>query len=130
MHSFGLDQQGGKGNASFTREVAPTILHDSHGTPHAVAQTGCFIPGNSAKARSIGYSEEVAITIGTMGGNGTKPAICQRNIAYNIQTCDGGTHRRKDRPHGGFYVAEAQTSLALTVANPTTSTVVVSPCSP
>lgn len=52
------------------------------GTPST--PTGCFIPGNSAKARSLGYATEVSITLGTMAGGGTKPAVCQRNIAYNI----------------------------------------------
>ena len=33
---FGLDQQGGKGNASYTVGVAPTLASDSHGTPHGV----------------------------------------------------------------------------------------------
>lgn len=35
---FGIDQQGGKGNASFTEGVAPTLAGDSHGTPHGVAK--------------------------------------------------------------------------------------------
>ncbi len=34
---YGIDQQGGKGGANFTVDVAPPILSDSHGTPHAVA---------------------------------------------------------------------------------------------
>lgn len=34
--TFGIDQQGGKGGANFTEDVAPTVLSDSHGTPHAV----------------------------------------------------------------------------------------------
>lgn len=38
--------------------------------------TICFIPGNSAKARSLGCAEETCITLGTMGGGGTKPAVC------------------------------------------------------
>lgn len=36
---FGIDQQGGKGNASYTRGVAPTLAGDSHGTPHGIAGT-------------------------------------------------------------------------------------------
>ena len=35
--SFGIDQQGGKGGANYTEDVAPTICSDSHGTPHGVA---------------------------------------------------------------------------------------------
>ena len=34
--AYGIDQQGGKGGANFTEDVAPPILSDSHGTPHAV----------------------------------------------------------------------------------------------
>ena len=34
---YGIDQQGGKGGANYTVDVAPPILSDSHGTPHAVA---------------------------------------------------------------------------------------------
>ena len=34
---FGIDQQGVKGGANYTVDVAPPILSDSHGTPHAVA---------------------------------------------------------------------------------------------
>ena len=34
---YGLDQQGGKGGANYLNEVCPTILSESHGTPHAVA---------------------------------------------------------------------------------------------
>lgn len=34
--AFGIDQQGGKGGANFTEDVAPTICSDSHGTPHGV----------------------------------------------------------------------------------------------
>ena len=34
---YGIDQQGGKGGANYTVNVAPSILSDSHGTPHAVA---------------------------------------------------------------------------------------------
>ena len=37
---YGIDQQGGKGGANYLKEVCPTILSDSHGTPHAVACIG------------------------------------------------------------------------------------------
>lgn len=35
--AYGIDQQGGKGGANYTEDVSPTVLSDSHGTPHAVA---------------------------------------------------------------------------------------------
>lgn len=34
-------------------------------------------------------------------------------IAYNIQTNDGGNHKRQDRPNGGMYVTETDTSLTV-----------------
>jgi len=37
----------------------------------------------------------------------------QTYIAYTIQTNDGDSHKRKDRPEGGMYVKEVDTSLAL-----------------
>lgn len=37
VFAYGIDQKGGKGNANYTEDVAPTILSDSHGTPHGVA---------------------------------------------------------------------------------------------
>lgn len=43
MRSFGIDCQGGKGNAGYTINVAPTLGAISHGTPHAV----CYQKTNS-----------------------------------------------------------------------------------
>lgn len=34
---YGIDQQGGKGQANYTEDVAPTLCSDSHETPHAVS---------------------------------------------------------------------------------------------
>ena len=45
VFAYGIDQQGGKGNANYTEDVAPTILSDSHGTPHGVAY-GVTAKGN------------------------------------------------------------------------------------
>lgn len=39
VNAYGIDQQGGKGGANYAEEESPTILSDSHGTPHAVAFT-------------------------------------------------------------------------------------------
>ena len=40
-------------------------------------------------------------------------AIVIPPIAYNIQSNDGGKHRRKDRPDGGLYVNETDTALTV-----------------
>ena len=63
VKAFGIDQQGGKGGANYTEDVAPTICSDSHGTPHAVCKvtkspTVC-VPINS-------------MVIGKDGGNGDR----------------------------------------------------------
>lgn len=79
METYGIDQQDGKGNAAWTRDpLLRCSTNPTAGTPHAVAYCAAFIPGNSAKARSLGYHVESCITIGAMGGGGTKPAVCQR----------------------------------------------------
>ena len=43
---YGIDQQGGKGNAAYQKDVSPTLCSDSHGTPHAV----CFVPKSNKQA--------------------------------------------------------------------------------
>jgi len=43
--SYGIDQQGGKGQANYTVDIAPPLMSDSHGTPHAVAY-GVVAKGN------------------------------------------------------------------------------------
>lgn len=49
---YGIDQQGGKGGANYTENVSPTILSDSHGTPHAV----CYgINGDKAGTLDASY---------------------------------------------------------------------------
>lgn len=40
------------------------------------------------------------------------------NIAYTIQTCDGGSHRRKDRVNGGMYITDGLVSMALSTMQP------------
>ena len=47
---YGIDQQGGKGAANYTEDVAPPILSDSHGTPHAVAYSFDSVASNSMKS--------------------------------------------------------------------------------
>lgn len=48
-----------------------------------------------------------------------------RNVAFNIQMCDNGKHRRKDRPNGGMYVTEAEAATTITAMLPSTQTVAV-----
>lgn len=39
-------------------------------------------------------------------------------LAWNVQTCDGGSHKRKDRKNGGLYVTEADVCLTIGTMQP------------
>ena len=55
MRSFGIDLQGGKGNANNFQDTAPTLCAISHGTPNAAllfAEVPRF-PFRPAKARDV-----------------------------------------------------------------------------
>lgn len=80
LYCFGIDQQGGKGGANFTTDVAPTILSDSHGTPHAVCYGISAYHSNSMLSdnpHSGIYTAETSRTIDQNGGN---PACNQGGI--------------------------------------------------
>ena len=47
-----------------------------------------------------------------------------RTIPFTIQTCDGGTHRRKDRVNGGMYITEGDISLTIARMQPQETVVV------
>ena len=40
------------------------------------------------------------------------------HIPFAVITCDGGSHRRKDRPNGGLYVFRADASTCLSTLSP------------
>lgn len=58
--TYGIDQQGGKGNANYTEDVSPTLMSDSHGTPHAVAYPDEKVAITATTGKFGGASEEVA----------------------------------------------------------------------
>ncbi len=95
--TFGIDQQGGKGNASYTKDVAPTLAGDSHGTPHGVMYAG-FSFGQSEKARGIGWQEETSPTIrGGEGGN-QKPVVMAVDCRNGTENeCINGTLQAKEQ---------------------------------
>lgn len=70
-----------------------------------------FIAFN-ARRTEIGPIENLSPTLNPSGGGSQSPGV-----AYNIQQNDGGDHKRKDRPNGGMYVNETDTSLTLGSAN-------------
>ena len=40
------------------------------------------------------------------------------NIPYIVQTCDAGSHRRKDRPNGGMYISIGTVNLTIAAMQP------------
>lgn len=81
--AYGLDQQGGKGGANYSKEICPPILSDSHGTPHAVA----FTQNQREEVRDL---EDIATAIQAESGTHqqTYVATCigngQADIASHI----------------------------------------------
>lgn len=72
LQTFGIDQQGGKGNAGYTENVAPTLAGDSHGTPHAVAYGISPFDSEgmkSANPRAGIYEADTSRTLDVGGGN-------------------------------------------------------------
>lgn len=70
MDVIAIDQQGGKGNCSFGVNVMPTLLSDSHGTPHGVCYEmsrsmlkGCM----NAGGMPVGEEVQPAITANGCG---------------------------------------------------------------
>jgi DNA (cytosine-5)-methyltransferase 1 len=69
---YGIDQQGGKGGANYTVDVAPTLASNSHGTPHGVCyglDRASFNQGKNAKF-DISIQEDIAQPIVARGPGG------------------------------------------------------------
>lgn len=78
---YAIDQQGGKGNASYAVDVMPTLCSDSHGTPHAVAFSFDSLASNSMKS-SNPHSGCRAVEISkTLDASGPDPSKNQGGIA-------------------------------------------------
>ena len=69
---YGIDQQGGKGGANYTEDVAPTLASDSHGTPHGVCYGLDRASFNQGKNAQFDFSveEELAQTLVSRGAGG------------------------------------------------------------
>lgn len=76
--AYGIDQQGGKGGANYTEDIAPTLAADSHGTPHGVAYgiDHVITTGGNCTAQGPCVYEEVEATLKAAGPHG---------VAYSIQ---------------------------------------------
>jgi len=101
---------------------------DGNGGGLTVAEVCGTLSAVSASKPDRGASEhnsQLIVTnrmtaFGEYVDDGTASTLKQRDykdatdlIAYNIATNDGGEHKRKDRPNGGMYVNETDTSLTV-----------------
>jgi len=77
---YALDQQGGKGGANFMRDICPTILSDSHGTPHAVCYGISSYDSNAMKSSNPHSGIYEADTARTLDLNGGNPACNQGGV--------------------------------------------------
>jgi len=91
---------------------------DKTGADAAQAQAGHLVPVIST-AGDITHALTAKHGV-TEDGNGRGTPLVAVDApldpeaaAYNIQTNDGGQHRRKDRPAGGMYVSETETDLTV-----------------
>lgn len=69
---YSIDQQGGKGTAAYSENVAPTMASDSHGTPHAVCYGMSALDSNAMKSsnpHSGIYEADTSRTLDLNGGN-------------------------------------------------------------
>lgn len=78
---YAIDQQGGKGGANYLKDICPTILSDSHGTPHAVCYGISAYESNAMKSSNPHSGIYIAETARTLDNNGGNPACNQGGVA-------------------------------------------------
>lgn len=84
-----LDQQGGKGNCNYMEDIMPTLLSDSHGTPHGV----CY----SVDCRNLETNKELSATLQTKetGGwslNYLNPVMYENTDSKQGKSCVSGVY--------------------------------------
>ena len=87
--AYGIDQQGGKGGANTTENVAPTVLSDSHGTPHGVAYG--YEHYEQGGVKTLREECEPCLSAGYAGGGFNNSVVeCFENHATDARTrpCD------------------------------------------
>lgn len=81
---YALDQQGEKGGANFLKDICPTILSDSHGTPHAVCYGISSFDSNAMKSDNPHSGIYLADTARTLDLNGGYPA-CNQGVVIVLE---------------------------------------------
>ena len=101
--AYGIDQQGGKGQASYTGNVAPTLASDSHGTPHAVCYRGDAItnPINGSNPKlddpchTLTNDNRNYVVTNKAYGLDTYNQTMEEEVAQPIRSAEGGDCKPK-----------------------------------
>lgn len=86
---YTIDQQAGKGAANWSKDIAPTMCSDSHGTPHAVVYKDMFGVENHAQAgrvKLLEAGEPMPTLTGKMGSGGVTRPSYSENEAWTMAT--------------------------------------------
>ena len=86
---YAIDQQGGKGNCGYMKNVMPTLCSDSHGTPHALcyAIQGNVVDRSSAQSGS-GWCEDVSPTLNTQDRHAVAFQLCGDRGNQSVSVSD------------------------------------------
>jgi DNA (cytosine-5)-methyltransferase 1 len=95
------DKGDGGVNTTMIAELAGTLKANNGGGGFGSDPSETFVPEISQCLNAGGQ------------GRIDSETETQIPVAFNIQHNDGGNHKRKDRPNGGFYVKETDTSLTV-----------------
>lgn len=94
--AYGIDQQGGKGGANYTEDIAPTLAADSHGTPHGVAYgiDHVITTGGNCTAQGPCVYEEIEATLKAAGPHGVAYGFTNRGYESGDvgETLRAGSH--------------------------------------
>ena len=88
---YGIDQQGGKGQANFTVDVAPPMCSDSHGTPHVV----CFEPRSQDGVPRY-HGDGPSPTLNTAQGGQRQPCVAIQDTRGIDKKQGGPGYSEKD----------------------------------
>lgn len=94
--AYGIDQQGGKGGANYTEDIAPTLAADSHGTPHGVAYgiDHVITTGGNCTAQGPCVYEEIEATLKAAGPHSVAYGFTNRGYESGDvgETLRAGSH--------------------------------------
>tara|TARA_Y100001963_G_scaffold144547_1_gene216807 strand:+ start:165 stop:1724 length:1560 start_codon:yes stop_codon:yes gene_type:complete len=112
LRSQGGDLGGGSETLAVWPEVSMPCMSRDYKGPRNYQDGG--LQNSVVTGCDVFNGEETGDTAATVtSATGISNASGPKVMAFDVQTNDGGDHKRKDRPHGGMYVKETDTSLTI-----------------